>query len=228
MTDSQTPNGGAVGADSSADSDNQGDTEPHNQAKADDSAPEMVSRDAYEQIKRDLFKFKSEARELKEKISEAEKTKLKETENYKAYAETLEKERDEIQAKLRDFTSITLQDKKLSAVREAARKAGIREEALPDIELVDLEGISVETTSTGRIMVEGADDFVKRLQKTRSHWFKSPTAPRVNGGGGAPPPTPGKVTASDVVRAEREWKSGKISKDDYLSKVKEYDKSLGG
>lgn len=225
MTDPQNTQGGATGADSSADSENQGDTQPHNQDNSNDSAPETVSRDAYEQIKKDLFKFKSEARELREKITDAEKRKLKEAEDYKAYAETLERERDDLKQKLTDFTSVTLQDKKLSAVREAARKAGIREEALPDLELLDLDGISVETTSTGRIMVEGVDDFMKRQQKTRSHWFKSPSAPKVNGGGGAPPPAPGKVTAMDVVKAEKQYKSGKISKEDYVAVVKEYDKA---
>lgn len=225
MTDQDTSQSGAEGATGGAGGENQGDTQPQNQSQSNDTQPEMVSRDAYEQIKKDLFKFKSEARDLRERISEAEKAKLKETENYKAYAETLEKERDEFRQKLQDFTSITLQDKKLSAVREAARKAGIREEALPDVELVDLDGVSVETTSTGRIMVDGADDFVKRLQKTRSHWFKSPTAPKVNGGGGAMPPAPGKISASDVIQAERQWKLGKISKEDYLAKYEEYKKA---
>ena len=78
------------------------------------------------------------------------------------------------------MTKAVITDKKMSAIREAAIKAGVLESALEDIDFLDWSGVQVETTSTGRLNVLGVDDAVKRIKTLKPHWFGKP-APKING-----------------------------------------------
>ncbi len=120
---------------------------------------------------KDLHKFKSEARELSTKLKTIEETKLKDQQQWQQLAEIREKEVLEAREEAERIKNSYVSEKKFSAVREAALKAGILPTAISDLELVGLDQVVLETTSTGKLNVIGADAFVNVLKTTKPHWF---------------------------------------------------------
>lgn len=224
MTVNQSQSGGAPGASGGTAGD---DDQNKGVSPTRDDSTSVVSKESYEAVKSDMLKYKDELRDIKAKFKEIEDKKLKESNDYKTYSEKLEADLEESKQREKRWAETVVSDKRSSAVREAVRKLGIREEALEDLDLLDLSEVGVEHTSTGRLLVNGADEFAKRLQKTRSHWFQPAKAPNINSGGGSPPPQPGKVTAADVANAEIQWKRKRDpdSRKHYEETVKSYDAS---
>lgn len=191
----------------------------------------VVDRDT-KKLVHDLHKYKSQVTEFEQKLQrleqekkQAEVERMKSNEEWKKLAEIREHEAKEAQQKYQSMSQSVAFDKKYSAVREAALKAGIRKEALDDLELLDLSTVELETTSTGRVNVLGADDCVDRLKVTRPHWFgkrsahlNSETPDTVAGQG---------VTYSDVLKAEKKAKETGDSAP-YQKIVLQYKKQLTG
>lgn len=174
-----------------------------------------VSWENHQRALSDLHKFKSEAERLKTELGNQESERLKAANDYKGLYETEKAKREASDKKLADFTGWTIQTQRFNEVKLLAQAEGLKKEALSDLELIDMEDVKVETTSTGRFIVQGAKDRVEKLKTERPHWFQTAQPPTINGGGGAPPATGGKVTVSDVVEAERNYKRGKISRKAY-------------
>lgn len=174
-----------------------------------------VSWENHQRALSDLHKFKSEAERLKTELGNQESERLKAANDYKGLYETEKAKREASDKKLSDFTNWTIQTQRFNEVKVLAQAEGLKKEALSDLELIDMEDVKVETTSTGRFIVQGAKDRVEKLKTERPHWFQTAQPPTINGGGGAPPATGGKVTVSDVVEAERNYKRGKISRKAY-------------
>ena len=139
-----------------------------------------VSRDAYEKAMADMHKYKKSLRELEAKQKDQELRVLKEKQDWQKIAELKEQEALDAIAQKERMTKAVVNDKKMSAIREAAMKSGILETALDDIELIDLSEVQVETTSTGRINVLGVEDAIKRVKTLKPHWFGKPPV-KVNG-----------------------------------------------
>jgi TolA-binding protein len=96
---------------------------------------------------------------------------LRESNDWKTLYERKEQEAKEAAEKLNSFESTLTNTAKFSAVREAALRAGIRQEAISDLELVDFKDVIVERSPTGRIEVRGHESAVERLKTLKPHWF---------------------------------------------------------
>jgi hypothetical protein len=73
-----------------------------------------------------------------------------------------------------------------------------------DIDLIDLDDVVVETTSTGKVNILGADSFAEKLKTLKPHWFEvkgttvvNSNTPRVEGSAGP-------ITVEQVLAAEKE------------------------
>lgn len=183
-----------------------------------------VSRKAYQQVADDMHRFKREAEDARQKLVALEEQKLAEEKNWKELYERERKARAEAEDREKKKDGFYEHTQKFSEVSKVALAQGLRQEAVDDLDAIDYgEAIKVEVTSNGRYIVHGADEFVETLKNKKPHWFKNTKAPHVNsGGGGAAPKSDGELTAADVVAAERQWKSGKLDKGEYLKVFDRY------
>lgn len=149
---------------------------------------EYVPLEDHKRAVDDAVKNKKLLKDAEARLNAIETERLREKEDFKGLADRTIKERDELKEQLTKSQSTFAETLKFNRVREAALKAGIRPEAMDDLESLDLNEIEVETTSSGRFSVRGADAFVENLKKKKSFWFQDPKAPKFNSGGGNPPP----------------------------------------
>jgi len=227
MSDSNIPAGSASGVESSAttvpETSNGQNTETTESIV---TTPKVVSFKVAEQYKADMFKFKDKVRDLETKLGDMESQRLKENEDYKALYEREKAAAEAAKKKAEDLGGYLEQDKKFNEVRAEALQAGLRRDAVNDLELLGkFDGVQVEVTNTGRFEVHGAKDFVHQLKQSRPHWFSDTTAPQVNGGrGGAASPTAKTLSVSDAVAVERKYMRKEITRDQYLEFLSKYDK----
>jgi hypothetical protein len=131
----------------------------------------VIDAKAYEEVKADMIKYKTKVQEFEQRVQQEEEKRLRETNDWKTLYERKETEAKEAQEKLTRFESTLTNTAKFSAVREAALKAGIRQEAISDLELVELKDVVVEKSPAGRVEVRGADRAVEMLKALKPHWF---------------------------------------------------------
>lgn len=218
MSDNQQPTGGAGGSNGGAGTgSNAGGDSPQNNGNNSGTPPKMVSWDVHERLLGDVAKAREKNRELEARIGEIESNSLKEKNDYKSLYERSETSKKELEQKLKDQSSWIVQTQQFNEVKAAAVAAGLRKEALDDLDMIDMKGVEVETTSTGRFIVKGAKERVESLKNEKPHWFTTTTPPVVNTGGtGAGEPKPGaRLGVADVLQAERDWKRGKITRKQY-------------
>jgi hypothetical protein len=161
-----------------------------------------------DRFKKDLGKLKDENRTLKQQLKERDEAKAKEENRWKDLYETTSKERDETSEKLSRTESTFKTTLKVNKIEQLALKAGLREDALDDLELMDFPEVEVEETDSGRYLVSGADKAIERLKKKKPHWFKDDKAPNFNSGGGRKATTDGLITSDDVALAEKKYGPG--------------------
>lgn len=167
-------------------------------------AEELIPKKELERTLSDLHKYKQQAKELAEKQKNLELAQMREKQEWQKIAEVKEREAIEFREKYEAMQSAHVFDRKYSAVRDAALKAGIRAEAISDLELLPLNDVQIETTSTGRVNVLGVDDFIRKIKTTRPHWFGT-SAARINSD--TPEVVTGKkATYEDLIAAEKEAK----------------------
>lgn len=130
-----------------------------------------VDQKAYEKVKADMIKYKKEAQEYKSKIQQEEERRLRESNDWKSLYERTKSELEERDSKLTAQEQSFLNEKKFSAIREVAMKAGIRTEAISDLELLSFEDVDVVKTETGRVEVRGHDRAIEMLRSKKPHWF---------------------------------------------------------
>lgn len=180
------------------------------------------------EILQDLTKWKSKAREteaelarLKSQAEEQKMAELRAKEQWKTIAEQREIEAKSAREQAERIQSSYINEKKYSAVRDAVGRLGLRPEAVADLDLVALDDVVIETTSTGKLNVLGAESFAERLKASRPHWFAAPSAPNVNTNGVRVLEPNGPVTPSMIIEAE---KAGKKSGDmtQYRDLMKRY------
>ncbi len=181
-----------------------------------------VTRAEFERVMNELHGHKKTAKELKEAADKAETERLKAQDQWKELAERHEKAANEWKEKYTGLTGTIVKDKKLSAVREEALKNGIRQEALSDLDMLELREVQVETTSTGRINVSGANAAIANLKALKPHWFGGAASPGVNvtTPGVVNAPT-GTISIADLRKAEVEGKKSGDSTT-YYKLVKQY------
>lgn len=165
----------------------------------------------------DMMKYKKGLKDALEQLSsvKSELDKLKEgglkaQNNYKALYETAQSKLSQVEEERTKLLHSLEYTKKYDEVKTQALKLGIRSEALDDLERLEFEGLEVERTDKGRIVVQGADLFVENLKKSKPHWFESKKPPTFNASGTQGGGASGTVTAQDVLEAETKAKrSGK-------------------
>lgn len=183
-----------------------------NPSSAGASDPANAKPPVKEEILADLVKHKNRAREL-----EAENIKLKgdqeaariarmkEGEQWKELATKYENDAKTAQAEAQRIKESFLGMQKSSAVKNEAVKLGIRKEAMADLDLLSLDDVTIETTSTGKINVLGADSFAEKIKAMKPHWFGGQGAPGVNTTNpGTSTDGTGPVTVAQVLAAEKE------------------------
>lgn len=217
MADPVIPGSGAPGATGGAGGEN---------GKPDDSSTkpkvETVSKEDHQRALDDMHRFKKEAADARAIIAAKETEDATKSGNYQKLYETEKTKNADLAKQLKDVIGFNSDTHRLNEVKVAASAAGLRKEAVRDLELLDLSELPVELTSRNRYLVEGVGSFVEGLKTNKPHWFQSSDAPKVNTGGGAHPPTGGKVTPMEVAQAERDWKHGKIGKAEYEAKHNAY------
>ena len=176
-----------------------------------------VSKSELENVLADLHKYKAKAKEYEEKSRKTEEERLRETQQWQKLAELKAREAQERDEELSKIKTSLTEEKKYSAVKEAALKAGIRPEAIEDLGMLSMKDVVIETTSTGRVNVLGADRFVDNLKQLRPHWFGKSS---LNVNGVVPKITTGTVaTEQDLLKMSLEAsKSG-----DYTAYKKAFD-----
>lgn len=178
-----------------------------------DPNDDRVSRADHERAVADMHKFKKEAEKARQEKKEAAEARMKDQNQWKEIAEAKENEAKEARAEAEQIKISYLGEKKFNAVRSKCEALGIRPEAISDLEALDLADIAVETTSTGKINILGADKFATRLKATKPHWLSDKAAPKVNTNGQRVLDTGDAITARDLLKLETEAKkSGDSSK----------------
>lgn len=184
-------------------------------AAAAKTAPEeTVSRAEYMKARDDAERYRKQIEKAKADQDVEKAAKLREQNQHKELADKFEQELKEEREKNAKLIFATTEQAKFSALKDKCAALGIRPEAVADLEMLDLGPIQVETTSTGKTNILGADKFAERLKTLKPHWFADPKAPNVN------PSNPrvidsntGPVTAEMIYAAEKEGrKSGDMSK----------------
>ena len=205
--------GGVTGGAGSSASDDSSQNSNQNSA----TQPKVVPWDVHDRAMSDLQKQKDKNRELESRIGAIESKSLQEKNDYKSLWERSESDKKKLEQDLQNQSNWIVKTQQFNEVKAEAVAAGLRKEALKDLDLIEMDGVDVETTSTGRFIVKGAKQKVESLKQEKPHWFTVEEPPKVNTGGtGAGDVRPGqRLSATDVVQAERDWKRGKITKQKY-------------
>jgi hypothetical protein len=220
MNDEQK--GGALQSDGGAGASHSGDSTTQSQTKT-ETQPKTVSWENHQSAMTDLHKFKKLSADLQAKIGDLESQKLREKEDFKALAEKAEADAKKWKADYEKLNGYLVNTQKLQEVTKHAVASGIRPEAMKDLELIpDFKGVDLDITAKGHFVVSGAKDFVEALKNERPHWFSKVEPPRVNGAGGGTSVTGKSLTPQDVLKAERDYKSNRISKDEYKKIYSDY------
>lgn len=165
-----------------------------------------VAKDVYDRTKADMFKAKEENAALKKQLDDAKVTRLKETKNWEELAKQREEEARSEKDKRERLETALVHREKIMALRVEAQKAGMLPSAMPDLDLLDLPEVQVETTSSGKILVHGADRAITNLKALRAHWFGS-KAPSINSASPeALPQNSTSVTQADLLKFEADYK----------------------
>lgn len=217
MSDNQQSTGGAGGGNGGAGAGNAGGDSSQNNGGNSNSQPKVVPWDVHERLLGDVAKTRDKNRELEARIGEIESNSLKEKNDFKGLYERTDAENKTLKKQLEDQSKWIVQTQQFNAVKTEAQKAGLRSEALDDLDMIDMKGVKVEVTSSGRYIVSGAKERVESLKTEKPHWFTQAAPPTVNAGGtGAGESKPGaRLSPEDVAQAERQWKQGKITRAQY-------------
>lgn len=143
----------------------------------------------------DIAKLKREAETLRAQAEEARRAKLAEQGKIQEVAEAYRTDAEKAKAEKDQLWKAVVDREKENALREAALKIGIRQEALSDLRLYGLDNVGVEYTTDGRFIVNGADLAAESLKKSRPYLFRNAEVPNFNSGGqGTRPPKEQELT----------------------------------
>lgn len=166
---------------------------------------ETISLAKLKQLERELNSERGARKKAEQEVEVRRRQELKTKEDYKSLADQLEKELHEEKKRNEVTWSWFENNKKMDTVKAIAASHGIRKEALSIIEGMDLDGVDIEKTSTGRINVLGAETFVSGLKSKMPFLFENKTAkinaesPQVSNGSGP-------ITYEKLMELKEEWK----------------------
>lgn len=137
------------------------------------------SKAEFEKVLREAKKYKDMAKDQEKKNKDREIQELQKNNEWQRIAEMSKKEAEDAITDRDNLRHAVIKDKRMSAIREAALSAGLRKEAIDDLDRLDFPEIKLETNSEGVIIVSGADKAVMRLKSLKSYMFNS-AAPAVS------------------------------------------------
>lgn len=214
MDTDQTGSGAAaasVGDSAVTDQDSDNQTKETTKTEGDLGEQKMVDWKNHRRALDDMHRYKNEAAELRAAKEELEVQALQEKEDYKTLAERERAKRLEAEQEREKLKTSFVDTQKFAAIREACVKAGMRPEALKHLDRYDWDGVTVEYTSNGRLLIHGQELAVNDLKKTDSYLFSSAEVPTINSGGAANRGTstkPPEITAEGLLKMEAAWKRG--------------------
>lgn len=132
-----------------------------------------ILRADHERTVKDTLRYKAEKKEADARLKAFEETKLKEQQNWKEYAALKEQEAKEAVEKAERVQNSYINNLKFAAVKDAAMKVGLDPRAISDLELLPLDSVVLETTSTGKLNVLGADQFASSLKTLKPYLFNT-------------------------------------------------------
>lgn len=157
---------------------------------------EPQSNGESDKLKNDLFKFKRMHREAQEKLAkleadrkEAEEKSLAGQQKYKELYEKAAQERDEFKNSLSSLKTGLVDNEIKATVRQEALKQGLNPEFTDFLDVFDMSDVDYETTSSGKVIVNNAKDWVQGVKELKPSLFLKGNAPKVNNGGGGEPAT---------------------------------------
>jgi len=183
-----------------------------------------VSKDLYEKFKADAKAAQEALKATQDQLEEMKMAKLRESKNWQEIARIKEEEATQAKKEREDLKKAIINQQKSIALRAAANKAGINPLSLDDLDLLDFDEVQVETTSQGKILINGADAAIMRLKTLRPNWFLknpsavNPSSPEVKAPAGA-------VDLKTLFELEKEYKKNPQSKEAlkaYTEAIKQY------
>ena len=192
---------------------------------------ETVLKSDHKRVLDDMHRYKRDWQEEKNKRTGLETKQLADDNNHKELYEREKTLREQGDSELESERKANRKDRAYNAVRAAAIKAGLRNEA--DLDLLDYSDVQVDKTESGRYEIRGVDDKVESLKRDRPHWFKSKDLPNFNaggtGGGRRTDTKEPELTPSKVIQLEKQYKrEGTPEKITELYKKYREQKQLGG
>jgi hypothetical protein len=162
----------------------------------------------------DIAAFRAElqrersAREAAEaKLQSQQEESLRKSKNWEELARLKSEEAETNRTKYEKLHGTIIQNEKLTRLKSECVRLGINPEALEDLDyMVDNLNISVEATSTGKILVHGAEAAAQLLKARKPFWFAvkpasvNPASPGVTISAG------GKMTIETLKALENEFK----------------------
>jgi hypothetical protein len=200
---------------------------PQDDSRSDQSNDRVINPQDHDRAVQDMLKYKGKLKEasdaiqdLKTQIHELKSQGLKEKEDYKSLYEQECQNHAETKRRAQRLEGSFYTTQKHSAVYPALKRAGLRDDAERILEMVDFDALEVETTSEGRVIINGIETFVEKFKADFPFAFEQRRPPKINSAGGTTEfQTPQKITAEMIVEIER--KHGTKS-DKYKNAIAEY------
>jgi len=184
---------------------------------ADPPPQQSVSIEEHQKLLDKLKAAEEERNSLKQNAKESELQQMKDQERWKEIAALKEKEANDANERTENMGRALQQRERMSAIRTAALQAGIRKDALDDLDLFEYPELKIETTSLGNINIIGAQTAIEALKMRKPYLFSkrsgniNASLPEVVDGG--------RITIDHIMKAEDKFrKSG--SADDKAAYIK--------
>lgn len=186
---------------------------PDEQQQDQQQAPseEKISMSEYKKLMAQLEDQKKRFNAAQDALKGKEIEQMKADKRWQEIAEMREKEAREANEKYESMSQAVRNDRKMSAIKTAALSAGIRKEALDDLELFDFPEVNIETTSSGGFSVMGAKEAIDALKVRKPYLFAKPSSalnsssPEVVNSG--------KITIEQVRKAQMQWNKTRSRED---------------
>jgi len=152
-----------------------------NESKQNDSNNKRNTGSSF--YKQKLTEYEQQLQELREANENLKTQSLQEKQNYKELWELEKQKRAETEQRLQQDSEMFWGSLKMNAIEKAALNAGIRKEALEDLNYFDSSIVEIEKTDRGNVNIIGAEDFIESLKAKKPYLFTQAIPPNVNNGG---------------------------------------------
>jgi len=130
-----------------------------------------VEKLSFEKYKHELKAEREEKEKLSRKIQEMEEKSLQEKNNFRELYEREKAKRVEIETEIEKKNELFYNTLKRTTIKDFAKKYGLIDHAIDDLDRIEIDPVEIETTSTGGLNVIGAKEFVEDLKGKKPHWF---------------------------------------------------------